>query len=442
MRPGLLLVAFAVLALAASACSSSASGSAPGTEAGTQNDGGPGTDANASSDAPNGDASSPRDASGTDVAGFTEAPHDPLPVLPNNHGPILAAPKLVTIMFAGDNDSATMAGFGNWIVGSNWLMAVGHDYGVGSGTHVAHVVLPGPVPAMMTDLDTQALLETNLGNGTLPSAAGPDAGASGAGDAGDGDYLYMVIYPSSTQTGSFLAGPSTCTYEGGSSFIGGYHWETQSGAYHVPYAVIPTCSSGTIVEGTSDLEASASHEFIEAATDPFPYTNPGYGITDQADPWVYTAGEVADLCEGLTTQEAGFTAQRVWSNSVAMEDNGVDASAGGGSPCVPATSEPFYDVSPSPSQAQNVAAGSSVTFTLTGFSTGPVSAWGLSTFPGPSSFTPTAMLGATTIDNGQTTTLLVGVPSGTPSNSYASLFVTSSRSPTDFTYWPIAITVP
>ncbi|HEY5242387.1 MAG TPA: hypothetical protein VIJ22_13000, partial [Polyangiaceae bacterium] len=109
---------------------------------------------------------------------------------------------------------------------------------------------------------------------------------------------------------------------------------------------------------------------------------------------------------------------------------------------VPATSEPFYDVSPSPSAAQNVAAGSSVTFTLTGFSTGPVSAWGLSTFPGPSSFTPTAKLGATTIDNGQTVTLEVSVPMGTPSSSYASIFVTSSRSQTDFTYWPIAVMVP
>ena len=432
---------FAALALASGACSSSAPASAPETEAGVQVDGAP-IDGRAGSDAPQGDAGTLQDAPGTDVAGFAEAPHDPLPVLPNHGGPVLAAPKLVTITYAGFTESATMNAFGDWIVGSAWLTTVGRDYGVGHGSHVMHVVLPGPALAMMTDLDTQALLEAKLSDGTLPSAAGADAGASGAADAGDGGYLYMIIYPSGTQTGSFLGGPSTCTYEGGSSFIGGYHWETQSGAYHVPYAVIPTCSSGSIVEGASDLEASASHEFIEAATDPLPYTSVAYGVTDPNDPWASTAGEVADLCEGVTIQEAGFTAQRVWSNSVAAEANAGDASAGGPSPCVPASSEPFYDVSPSPASTQVVVAGGSITFSLTGFSTASVAPWGLSTFPGPSSFTPAIVLGASTIDNGQMTTLTVSVPSGTPSNAYASLFVTSSRSATDFTYWPVAVTVP
>jgi hypothetical protein len=436
-----LLALTVYLGLAAGACSSSATGSAPPADAAIQDSAAPPSDSPTSSDAPDGDAVASQDASTKDVAGFIEAPHDPLPVLPNNGGPVLGAPKLVTIAYAGDPHSATMSAFGDWIVGSSWLTTVGHDYGVGLGAHAMHVVLPGPAPAQASDLDTQALLEAKLGDGTLPSAEGPDGG-SGAADAGEGGYLYMIIYPSSTQTGSFLGGPSTCTYEGGGAFIGGYHWETQSGAYHVPYAVVPTCSSGAIVEGASDLEASASHEFIEAATDPFPYTDTAYGLTDPTDPWLYTAGEVADLCEGLTTTEAGFTAQRIWSNSVATKDNDADASAGGTSPCVPATGEPFYDVSPSPSQTQTVAAGGSVTFTLTGFSTAPVSPWSLTTFPALSTFTPTMTLGASTIDNGQTTTLIVGVPIGTPSGSYAAVFVTSSRSLTDFTYWPVAVTVP
>ena len=51
-------------------------------------------------------------------------------------------------------------------------------------------------------------------------------------------------------------------------------------------------------------------------------------------------------------------------------------------------------------------------------------------------------LGSTTIDNGQKTTLTVSVPAGTPSGSFAAVFVTSSRSLTDFTYWPVAVTVP
>jgi hypothetical protein len=407
-----------LLVLVASACGSPRSATAPTPEAGLPVEGGPMTDG-AGADA------GAQDASDTD-AGFREAPHAPLPVVPNNGGPILAAPKLVTIVYAGFAESATMSAFGDWIVGSSWLMTVGHDYGVGPGSHVTHVVLPGPAPAQVSDLDVQALLQSKLGDGTLPSAAGADAG-------GDAGYLYMIFYPPSTQTGSFLDGPSTCTQQSATSFIGGYHWETESGAYHVPYAVIPTCSSGSLVEGASDLEASASHELIEAATDPFPDSAIAYGLTDLTDPWVYTAGEVADLCEGLTTQEAGFTAQRVWSNS---------AAAAGASPCVPASSEPFYDVSPSPSQTQVVAAGGHVTFTLTGFSTTAAAPWALTLFPGPSSFTPTTTLGASMINNGQTTTLTVTVPAGTPSNGYAAIFVTSSRSAADFTYWPVAVTVP
>jgi hypothetical protein len=415
----------AVLVLVTSACGSSRSAPAPQPEAGPPVEGGSMTDGAGS------DAGAP-DASATDGA-FREAPHAPLPIVPNNGGPILAAPKLVTIVYAGFAESATMSAFGDWIVGSSWVTTVGHDYGVGPGSHVTHVVLPGPAPAQVSDLDVQALLESKLGDGTLPSAAGADAGGVAGADAGDGEYLYMIFYPASTQTASFLDGPSTCTQQSATSFIGGYHWETESGAYHVPYAVIPTCSSGSLVEGASDLEASASHEFIEAATDPFPESAVAYGLIDPTDPWVYTAGEVADLCEGLTTQEASFTAQRVWSNS---------AAAAGTSPCVPASSEPFYDVSPSPSQTQVIAAGAHVTFTLTGFSTSAVAPWALTLFPGPSSFTPTTVLGASMINNGQTTTLTLSVPAGTPSNGYAAIFVTSSRSAADFTYWPIAVTVP
>ena len=42
-----------------------------------------------------------------------------------------------------------------------------------------------------------------------------------------------------------------------------------------------------------------SHELVEAATDPFPDSNPAYGQTDDDDiVWtVVTGGEIADMCE-------------------------------------------------------------------------------------------------------------------------------------------------
>jgi hypothetical protein len=376
----------------------------------------------------------PPEAGAADAdAGFVEAPHAALPQVPNNGGPIVASPKIVTITFAGYSEDATMKSFGDWIAGSSWLAQVGHDYGVGTGTHAAHVVLQMTAPTSPTDLDTQALIEQKIGDGTLPSAFDVDGGSTDAGAGVAGDYVYVIFYPQGTTAGSFLAGPSTCADLGGGEFIGGYHWETQSGAYHVPYAVIPTCSDASGVERASDIEASASHEIIEASTDPFPYTSTAYALTDLSDPWTFTDGEVADLCEGQTLQQNGFTVQRVWSNA---------AAAAGTAPCIPAPAGGFYDVSPSPDTTQTVAAGSSVTFTLTGFSTAPLPPWSLQAFAEQGAFVPTLQLSASTIGNGQTATLKVSVPSTAASQSYASVIVSCSRAPGDFNYWPVAVTVP
>jgi hypothetical protein len=419
------------------ACSSSASRSAPdsGSDAAIE-DGGVGQDSAGLDARPSGDGSGAasdtgpgEDTGAMGDAGFVEAHHGAFPQVPNNGGPTLASPQLVTITFAGYSEASTISSFGDWIVTSDWLTTVGKDYGVGHGTHVQSVVLPGPAPAMASDLDTQALLEQNLMSGVLPSAP-LDAGA---GDGGTGGYLYMIVYPSTTTTGSFLGGADSCTYLGGGSFIGGYHWETQSGPYHVPYAVIPTCTSSGMVEGAADLETSASHEFIEASTDPFPNTNTAWAIIDPNNPWISTDGEVADMCEGKITSEAGFSPQRIWSNTAAM---------GTGDPCVPAlASEILYDVSATPTTTQSVAAGMSVTYTLTGFSSGPIMPWTLQASAG-GSFTPTFNLSSMTMNNGQTATLTVTVPAGTASQSYASVFITSYFSFTDFNEWVVAVTVP
>lgn len=381
----------------------------------------------------------PPEAGADADAGFVEAPHAALPQVPDGGGPVVASPKLVTITFAGYAQDATMKSFGDWIAGSSWLAQVGHDYGVGTGTHAAHVVLQMAAPTTASDLDTQALIEQKIGDGTLPSAFDVDGGSADGGattDAGSGvpgDYVYVVFYPQGTTTGSFLGGPDTCANLGGGQFIGGYHWETQSGAYHVPYAVVPTCSDATGVEKASDIEISASHEIMEASTDPFPYTNTAYALTDPNNPWTYTDGEVGDLCEGQTVQQAAFSVQRIWSNS---------AAAAGTSPCIPAPTGGFYDVSPSPNTTQNVAAGGSVTFTLTGFSTAPMPPWSLQAFPGYGTFTPTLALSASTIGNGQTATLKVTVPSTAKSQDFVSVFVSCSNGTADFNYWPVAITVP
>lgn len=410
-------------------CSSSGAATSPPPEAGAP------LDAEADAQLPHdgGGAEEGAPAEGGDAdAGFMEAPHAALPQVPSGGGPVIAAPKIVTITFAGYSEDATMKSFGDWIAGSSWLSQVGQDYGVGNGTHAAHVVLQMAAPTAPTDLDTQALIEQKIGDGTLPSAFDADGG-SDAGSGVAGGYLYVLFYPQGTTAGGFLGGPDTCADLGGGQFIGGYHWETQSGAYHVPYAVVPTCSDATGVEKAADLEASASHEIIEASTDPFPYTSTAYALTDPNNPWTYTDGEVGDLCEGQTVQQAAFTVQRVWSNA---------AAAAGTAPCIPAPAAGFYDVSPSPNTTQIVAAGASVTFTLTGFSTAPMPPWSLQAFAGQGTFVPTLVLSTSTIGNGQTATLKVTVPSTATSQGYASVFVSCSRAAGDFNYWPVAVSVP
>jgi hypothetical protein len=422
---------FLALVVVGGCSSSGGDGASPegGAVDGAQADGQPRSDGGVLRDA------APAEAGDAD-SGFVEAPHAALPQVPNDGGPVVASPRIVTITFAGYAQDATMKSFADWVVGSSWLAQVGHDYGVGQGVHVAHVVLQMTAPQTASDLDTQALIEQKIGDGTLPSPFDVDAGADGGVDAGSGvagGYLYVLFYPQGTTATGFLGGPDTCADLGGGQYIGGYHWETQSGAYHVPYAVIPTCSDASGVEGAPDIEISASHEILEASTDPFPYTNTGYALTDPSNPWTYTDGEVADLCEGQTLQQAGFSVQRIWSNT---------AAAAGTTPCIPAPSEGFYDVSPSPNTTQTVAAGSSVTFTLTGFSTTPLPPWTLQAFAGYGTFVPTLDLSVSTIDNGQTATLKVTVPSTAGAQGYASVFVSSVRGPSDFNYWPVAVATP
>src|SRR5207249_3243673 len=137
-----------------------------------------------------------------------------------------------------------------------------------------------------------------------------------------------------------------------------------------PYAVVPACSSGA--NALAYVEVGASHELIEAATDPLPLTDPEWALIDPANPWTVLAGEVADFCEIVSyVQDSGYVLQRSWSNAAARA--GTD-------PCVPAPSRPFYDTSTTPSTVQHVAAGASVTFTLRGFSEAPTADWTLSQF--------------------------------------------------------------
>ena len=342
--------------------------------------------------------------------GFQTAPHAPFPQIPTRGGPVLRAPILVTITFPGDPRRTALESFGQWIVGSDWLVTVGDEYGVGRGTHRA-AVMPQAAPASTTSDGMVALVAARVADGTLPP---PDQGS-----------IYTIYVPATTRLTDFV---DFCSMTQGVT-AGGYHSEIVASGVMRSYALVPRCTTQPL----SEIEVTASHELIEAATDPFPISQPAYEIPDCGDPWGCT--EVGDLCESEEVAIAGLTVQRSWSNR---------AAAAGDPPCLPrAPGEPYFNVDVMPNGRIGVRAGQTATLHLTGWSTTPVADWTLSAFAsmfGPASFQPQLTLDTTTLNNGRHATLRVTVPAGTPAGREAHVFVSSSRAAV-YTYWPVAIDV-
>jgi hypothetical protein len=160
------------------------------------------------------------------------------------------------------------------------------------------------------------------------------------------------------------------------------------------------------------------------------------------------ASEVGDLCIGANWVESGFQFQRSWSNS---------AAAAGGDPCVPAITEPWFDVSPDADWTA-VSAGSSVDIPLTGWSTGRTADFVVEAYelmastPGelvPTLSSPRHIVLSSVIypvvNNGETMTLHVSAPSTASSGDWATiiLYVFSTKVSIDsFHIWPVGVYVP
>ncbi len=425
-----------------------------------------GTDAGSGvADAGEADAGSP-DAGPSD-GGWVESPHS-VSAVPNEGGSALARPIAVAITFANDPNRAHIDALSAFLPGSTWLKTVSPEYGIGSLGHV-EVELPQDAPSAMTDTDLQNLLQSLLASGTVPGGTpdggaasggadggGADGGGSDAGiadggtmDAGISDggisdggsadagslgapqYVYLFFLPVST---SFTTqGQGLCSISGG-----GYHSETQLTNLDVPYAVIQPCPG----QGLSDvqiLDLAGSHELIEALTDPYPYTNPAWVILDPQSPWSYIGGEVGDVCSYLAPQwkEGSFDdLQRVWSNRSATD---------GGDPCLPAVGT-YFGTAISPATIVQGQPGGSVDFQLTGWSTAPVADWTLQAFNGGSqggpSFDGTPTLSSYGMNDGESATLTVHVPSNAASQSYAMVIVLSGGSQNDYTASVAMVYVP
>jgi hypothetical protein len=293
------------------------------------------------------------------------------------------------------------------------MTAVGAEYGVNHGTYSAKH-LTETAPGTITDTQIVSLINARITDGTLPTP--PSSGSN---------YVYMVFFPRTTTVNGGTGLGVMC----GQSGALGYHAEGKHGTVSFAYAVIPDCTGKL-----GDITSTASHELIEAATDPYNAPRDGYFYDPSAtdSPWTGAYGdEVADLCEyGDDVFDGPWEVQRSWSM--------VEAAAGR-SPCVPAPAgEVFTDVSPSPNAVVQVPAGGSATFTLTGWSSAPTAPWTIAAYDADyTDFSATASLSSDTIGNGGTVTLTLTAPASATSGQYGAVFVYSGQS----NFWPVAIQV-
>jgi hypothetical protein len=300
------------------------------------------------------------DSPGID-APFAEAAHIDPPQVVSTGGPVMTSVQIVPIFFAGDSAMQTQVeGFLTALVGSAWWSATTSEYGVGALSVHTTIVSNDTPPT--TDDALKAWLASHVGATTWP--------------APDGNTIFAVFLP----TGVSLSTPfgNSCTD------FGAYHDEGMtSGSTKFIYALMPRC------DATLDsLSVASSHEFVEAATDPFPFTNGAYQSTDDADLiWSFTpGGELGDMCEYVAAAPqrlvGSYAVQRTWSNASAKA---------GHDPCVPVmptaylASAPVFTenlmldpgdgTGPHMTKGVQVATGTSKTIEVDLFSDAPAADW-------------------------------------------------------------------
>ena len=281
-------------------------------------------------------------ACGDNAAPVRDIPRPPAPRISSAGGPVLGAPKVVPIFFAGDDDMrAQVEAFLHALATSSYWSAVTSEYGVGPLAIEPTIVASDTPPT--TDDDLQGLLEANLEPPIAnPAFLGPTLGWPPP----DANTLYVVFLPAGV---TLTAGSDVSCMA-----FGGYHYETTQS--HIAYALIPRCTpTGAPIDKVTPV---LSHELVEAATDPHPRTAPAFAVIDRDDVvWGYTPGsETGDMCEYIRAARqrlvGDYLVQRTWSN--------VSAAAGH-DPCVPAPVTPYVAAAPLFGDVPFVVAGKPIT---------------------------------------------------------------------------------
>ncbi len=388
-----------------------------------------------------GDAQADAPVMGTDVY---PAPHHPLPMLKPLGGPVIKNMKIITVTYVGEAQRDALRTFDDQIVKGAWWTTVTQGFGVNPGTSGGYVELdPAPVAnkTLDNDADLKPYIQGLITAGTLPA---PDANT-----------LYAMYFPQSTKITLTLG----AKVDESCNAFGAYHdsgvFSSGGAMVEAAFAVMPNCGRG-------GRTVSASHEFIEAATDPHPQTMTGWYAYNDA--WFMVGGgEVADLCEGRGSvmDESGNSVAKSWVNT---------AAAASKDPCLPSdpaviyygaavdTNEMFTSQDPTGGpdyQSEgyiSVAQGASKSVPVDVFSEAKlphdlaiVVSKGAKSGSDPNVSTPiatgvTATLSGHMAKNGTKLTLTVSAAANTPKGDY-SFVVRAIMSKTDFHSWPVILRV-
>lgn len=246
-------------------------------------------------------------------------PHTTLQNLKNTElvyfgGAVISRVKVISIYWSPEVDplfTNNMANFYKdyvqspqftWLseYGTNLLSQDGREgthQQISAGTFLNEVTLtPQNQKQQLTDEEVQAELKYQINNSILPPP--------------DEDMLYVIHFPSRIKI--TIDGMMSCRT------FGGYHFNSEDPKLgSIRYAVLPDCSSSSASseQRLKTMTFVASHEVMEAVTDPLP--TPG-DSPNYPQAWNTTKGEeVADLCySGVMMHGAqrDFYVSKGWSN--------------------------------------------------------------------------------------------------------------------------------
>jgi hypothetical protein len=250
-------------------------------------------------------------------------PHPPLPQIVNMMGPVMTTPKVVPIIYASDGYRQQIPQFLAQLAASPFWAVATKEYGVGALSIAQPIELQATPPAVMDDFDIQALLATNIGKNGWPAA--------------DPNTIFQIFFPQQTKVTYPKVGNSCIDFWS-------YHYEMPlDGGGKAAYAVEPRCSKLLGMTGFDVISSRASHDIVNAATNPFPLSAPAWALTDDDDlVWsLYPGPGPASMCawerQNYVRIVGNFQVNKVWSNISAKASH---------DPCMPASPDAYFNAAP------------------------------------------------------------------------------------------------